>query len=101
MLIDMYEFWINRLCVLVWFLKTLKVCVIATMAPISIFELIGDEYLDPTLKCCEVILRVGWIGFLQKFSRFNLETSMSFAASFDGIKAQVGDITDPWFTRNR
>ena len=62
------------------------------MPPVSRFELVGDEYLDTAPKCRKVILRVGWLGFLHKFSGFNLETSRVFAASFDGIKAQVGDI---------
>ena len=66
-LTDMCEFWINQLCVLVWLLKTLKFCVIATMALVSRFELIGDEYFDSTHECHEVVVRVGWIGFLQKF----------------------------------
>ena len=92
MLIEMCGLWINQLCVSVYFLKTLEVCVIATMHPMSRFELIGDEYLDATPECRKVILRVGWLGFLQKFFGFNLATSRVFAASFDGIKAQVGDI---------
>ena len=62
------------------------------MAPISIFELIGDEYLDAAPERREVVVRVGWLGFLQKFSRFNLAISRAFAASFDGIKAQIGDV---------
>ena len=70
----------------------MEVCVISTMPHVSIFELIGDEYLDPTLKCCEVILRVGWIGFLQRFSGLNVAASKAFAESFDGVNAQVGDI---------
>ena len=90
-LVNMYEFWIDRLCFLVWVLKILKSCVIAIMAPISIFELMGDEYLDATPECRELVVRVGWLGFLQKFSGFNLEISRAFTASFDGIKSQVGD----------
>ena len=92
MLTDMCGFWMNQLCVLVWFLKTLKVLVIATMAPVSRFELIGDEYLDVAPECREVIRRVGWLGFLQKFSGHNVETSKVFAALFDGYTAQVGDV---------
>ena len=91
-LIEMCGLWINRLCVSVYFLKTLEACVIATMPPVLRFEIIGDEYLDASPECREVILRVGWLGFLQKFSGFNVATSMVFATSFDGIKAQVGDI---------
>ena len=91
-LIEMCGLWINRLCVSVWFLKTMKICVIITMAPVSRFELIRDEYLDATPECHEVILRVGWLGFLHKFSGFNLATFRAFVASFDGVKAQVGDI---------
>ena len=92
MLIDMCRFWISRLCCLVRLLKILKVCLIATMAPVLRFELIGDEYLDAAPEFCEVVLRVGWLGFLQKFSGFNLAISRAFAASFDGIKAQIGDV---------
>ena len=63
-LIEMCGLEINRLCVLVCFLKTLEVCVITTMPPMSRFELIGDKYLDVAPKCRKVILRVGWLGFL-------------------------------------
>ena len=66
------------------------------MAPVSRFELIGNEYLDAALECHEVILRVGWLGFLHKFSGFNLATFRAFVASFDGVKAQVGDIELRW-----
>ena len=64
MLIDIGEFWTNQMCCLVQFLKILKVYVIATMAPVSRFELIGDEYLDAAPECYEVVVRVGWLGFL-------------------------------------
>ena len=59
---------------------------------VSKFELIGDEYLHAAPECCEVILRVGWLGFLQRFSGFNVAASKVFAKSFDGVNAQVGDI---------
>ena len=36
--------------------------------------------------------RVGWLRFLQKLYGFNLAISRAFAASFDGIKAQIGDV---------
>ena len=62
------------------------------MAPESRFELICDKYLDAAPECREVILRVGWLGFLHKFSGFNIATSMAFSSSFDGVKEQVGDI---------
>ena len=88
----MCGFWINQLCCLVQLLKILKVCVIATMAPVSRFELIGDEYLDVYLEFHKVVVRVGWLGFLQKFSGFNMAISRAFATSFDGIKAQIGDV---------
>ena len=73
-------------------MKILKAYIIAIMAHVSRFELIGDEYLDTIPECCKVVLRVGWLGFLQNFSGFNLEISRAFAVSFDGIKAQVGDV---------
>ena len=88
----MCEFWINKLCFLVQLLKILKACVIAIMAPISRFELIGDEYLDAAHECYELVVRVGWLGFLHKLAGFNLAISRAFAASFDGIKPQVGDV---------
>ena len=89
---EMHGLWINRLYVSVWFSKTLKVCVIAAMAPVSRFELIGDEYLHVAPKCREVILRVGWLGFLQRFSGFSIAASKAFGALFHGVNAQVGDI---------
>ena len=92
MLMEMHGLWINRLYVSVWFSKTLKSCVIASMAPMSRFELIGDQYLHANPEFREVILRVGWIGFLQRFSGFNVAASKAFAESFDGVNAQVGDI---------
>ena len=48
--------------------------------------------LDSTPKCREVVIRIGWLGILQKFSGFNLAISRAFVASFDGIKAQIGDV---------
>ena len=62
------------------------------MAPVSRLELMGDEYLDTAPECLELVIRVGWLGFLQKFSSFNLEISKAFATSFVGMKTQVGDI---------
>ena len=52
----------------------------------------GNEYLDAAPECRELVVRVGWLGFLHKFSGFNLAISKAFAGSFDGIKAQVGDV---------
>ena len=92
MLVEMCKFWINRLCFLVWFLKILKACVIAIMAPVLRFELMGDKYLYADPECHELVVRVGWLGFLHKFSGFNLAVFRAFAASFDGIKAQIGDV---------
>ena len=67
--------------------EILKACVIAIMASISRFELMADEYLYAAPECRELVVRVGWLGFLQKFSGFNLAISRAFATSFDGIKA--------------
>ena len=78
MLMEMRELWANRLHVSICFSKNLKVCVVASMAPVSRFELIGDEYLHAALECREVMLRVGWIRFLQKFSGFNVAVSKAF-----------------------
>ena len=78
-LMVMLRLWIYRLYILVWFLKNLKVCVIGAMASVSRFELIGDEYLHAAPKCRELILRVGWLGFLQRFSGFNVAASKAFA----------------------
>ena len=91
-LVNLYEPMIDWLCFLVRVLKIHEAYVIAIMAPISIFKLMGDEYLDASLECHELVVKVGWLGFLQKFSGFNLAVSREFATSFDGMKAQVGDI---------
>ena len=58
-LVDMFEFWINQLCFSIRVLKILKACVIAIMAPVSRFELMGDEYLDAAPECRELVVRVG------------------------------------------
>ena len=42
---------INRLYLLICFPKTLEVCLSAAMAPVSRFELIGDEYLHVAPEC--------------------------------------------------
>ena len=68
-------------------MKILKSCVIAIMALVSRFELMGDEYLDASPECRELVVKVRWLGFLQKFSGFNLAVSREFATSFDGMKA--------------
>ena len=83
---------INRLYLLVWFSKNLKVCVFAAMAPVSRFEHIGDEYLHAAPECREVIIRAGWLGFLQKKIGFNVAVSKSFAKFFDGVNAHVGNV---------
>ena len=62
------------------------------MAPILRFEIMGDEYLDASPECCKLVVRVGCLGFLQKFFGFNLAISKAFTTSFDGMKAQVEDI---------
>ena len=92
MLMEMHGMWINRLYFSVCFSKILKVCVIDSMALVSRFKLIGDEYLNSSLECRELILRVGWLGLLQRFSGFNVAASKAFAESFDGVNPQGGDI---------
>ena len=46
---------INRLYLFTYFPKTLEACLSAAMAPVSKFDLIGDEYLHAALECREVI----------------------------------------------
>ena len=86
-LVEMHGLWVNQLYVSLWFSKTLKFCVTAAMASVSRFEIIGDEYLHAALECREVILRVGWLGFLPRFYGFNIAASKAFAESFDGVNA--------------
>ena len=91
-LVNLYEPMIDRLCFLVRALKIHEACVISIMDPISIFELMGDEYLDAAPECHELVVKVGWLGFLQKFSGFNLAILRAFTTLFDGLKEQVEDI---------
>ena len=91
-LVNPYEPMIDRPCFSIRALKIHEACVISIMDPISIFELMGDEYLDAAPECHELVVKVGWLGFLQKFSGFNLAISRAFVTSFDGMKAQVRDI---------
>ena len=83
---------INQLHLLICISKTLEVCVSASMAPMSRFELIGDEYLYATPECREVMSRFGWLEFLWNFSGFNMAVCKAFAESFDGVHAHVGDV---------
>ena len=55
---------INRLYLLIYFSKTIEVCLSTTMAPVSRFELIGDEYLHAAPECREVVSRFVWLEFL-------------------------------------
>ena len=83
---------INQLHLLICVSKTQEVCVSAAMALVSRFKLIGDKYLYADPKCREIVSRVGWLEFLQKFSSFNMVVSKEFADSFNGVHAQVGDV---------
>ena len=78
---------INQLHLLICVSKTLEVCVFVTMAPVSRFELIGDEYLYAAPECQEIVSRYGWLEFLRKFSVFNMVVSKTFTESFDGVRA--------------
>ena len=63
-LVNPYEPMIDRLCFSIRALKIHEACVISIMAPISRFELMGDEYLDAAPECYELVVKVGWLGFL-------------------------------------
>ena len=86
-LVNPYEPMIDRLCFSIRALKIHEACVISIMAHVARFELMGDEYLDAAPEFCELVVKVGWLGFLQKFSGFNLAISREFTTSFDGMKA--------------
>ena len=62
------------------------------MAPVSRFELIGDEYLYDAPECREVVSRFGWLEFVRKFFGFNMVVSKAFAESFDGVHAHVANV---------
>ena len=51
----------KRLHLVICVSKTLEVCVSISMASVSRFELIGDEYLYATPECREVVSRFGWL----------------------------------------
>ena len=82
----------KRLHLVICVSKILEVCVSAAMAPMSRFKLIGDEYLYAAPECQEIVSRYGWLEFLRKFSGFNMAVSKAFIESFDGVRAQVGDV---------
>ena len=63
-LINLYGPMIDLFCFSVWVLKIHEACVIAIMAPVSRFELIGDDYLDDAPECRELVVNVGWLRFL-------------------------------------
>ena len=41
----------------------------------------------------QILQRASWIPFLHKFSGYNMQVTKQFAESFDGKKAQVGNLT--------
>ena len=63
-LVNIYEPMIDQMCFSVWVLKIHEACVISIMAPVSRFELMGNNYLDPAPECRELVVKVGWLGFL-------------------------------------
>ena len=63
-LVNLYEPMIDRLCFSIRALKIHEACVISIMAHVSRFELMGDEYLDAAPEFRELVVKVGWLGFL-------------------------------------
>ena len=51
-------------------------------------QLIGNEQLEGY----KILHQASWIPFLHKFSGYNLEVTRQFATTFDGSKAQVGNL---------
>ena len=50
--------------------------------------IIGNEQLEGY----KVLNQASWRPFLHKFSRYNLEVTRQFASTFDGSRAQVGNL---------
>ena len=50
--------------------------------------IIGNEQS----KGYKVLHQASWLPFLHKFSSYNLEVTRQFASTFDGSRAQVGNL---------
>jgi len=62
------------------------------MAPVVGVELNGSQAFLFHDNAVDDLVQFGWIKFIQSFEGFNLEVAHDFAKTFDGTKANIGDI---------
>ena len=62
------------------------------MASVIHIETNGSQALVSHDDAIEDLKNHGWDVFLEKFQGYNLHVEKSFAQTFDGFKAKVGDI---------
>jgi len=55
-------------------------------------EPIGKQFLEGYLQTRELLQRRQRLQFIEKFSGFHKEVTKTFARSFDGMEAEIGDI---------
>jgi len=55
-------------------------------------EPVGEKYMEGYPQLKEMLQKVGWLNFIEKFDGFHKEITKSFAKSFDGIEVEIGDI---------
>jgi hypothetical protein len=67
-------------------------CVLSVMAPVVCIEPNGVQTLLLFDNAHEDLESNGWLVFIQKFKGFNLAVAQQFSLTFDGCRANVGDI---------
>ena len=65
---------------------------LSLMVSVVRFEQCRIEYLDAYGEWIEPVTKSRWFPFLHKFSGFNVTVTKTFALSFNGKNAHIGDI---------
>ena len=55
-------------------------------------ETVGEKYMEGYPQLKEMLQKVGWLKFIEKFDGYHKEITKSFARSFNGTKVEIGDI---------
>ena len=52
----------------------------------------GPKFMEGYPQVKSMLRKARWLQFIQKFRRYNKEVTNTFARSFDGVEAEVGDL---------
>lgn len=62
------------------------------MAPLLRAEPEGPKFMEEYLQVKRMLRKARWLQFIQKFKGYNKEVTKTFARSFGGIEAEIGDL---------